>query len=106
MEPDMNPAKDAQAIGRCLRIGQKKKVYVTRLITKQSVEERILSLMKDRRNTEQKDNGNLGQKTKLTEEDYEYLFGFGQESDDEESDEGETEEDCDDNDDDESEDEI
>ena len=39
---DWNPTMDAQATDRAHRIGQTKKVYVYRLVTKNSVEERIL----------------------------------------------------------------
>jgi DNA helicase INO80 len=39
---DWNPTMDSQATDRAHRIGQKKKVNVYRLVTKSSVEERIL----------------------------------------------------------------
>ena len=39
---DWNPTMDAQATDRAHRIGQKKTVHVYRLVTKSSVEERIL----------------------------------------------------------------
>ena len=39
---DWNPTMDAQATDRVHRIGQKKKVLVYRLVTKGTVEERIL----------------------------------------------------------------
>lgn len=39
---DWNPTMDSQATDRAHRIGQKKKVHVYRLVTKNSVEERIL----------------------------------------------------------------
>lgn len=39
---DWNPTMDSQATDRAHRIGQKKTVHVYRLVTKSSVEERIL----------------------------------------------------------------
>lgn len=39
---DWNPTMDSQATDRAHRIGQKKKVHVYRLVTKNTVEERIL----------------------------------------------------------------
>lgn len=39
---DLNPANDAQAIDRAYRIGQKKDVTVYRLVSKGTIEERIL----------------------------------------------------------------
>jgi SNF2 family DNA or RNA helicase len=41
MEPQYNPQKDQQAIDRVHRIGQKRKVIVTRLIIEGSIEERV-----------------------------------------------------------------
>ena len=43
-EHDWNPMKDLQAMDRAHRIGQKKVVNVYRLITKGTIEERILGL--------------------------------------------------------------
>mmetsp|Transcript_13981 Transcript_13981/g.35158 ORF Transcript_13981/g.35158 Transcript_13981/m.35158 type:complete len:510 (-) Transcript_13981:943-2472(-) len=39
-DPSWNPAEDAQAVDRCYRLGQKKKVQVYRLITAGTVEEK------------------------------------------------------------------
>ena len=44
MEPALNPALEAQAIGRVHRLGQKHKVEVLRLIMTESVETRMLKL--------------------------------------------------------------
>lgn len=44
MEPALNPALEAQAIGRVHRLGQKHKVEVLRLIMSDSVETRMLKL--------------------------------------------------------------
>jgi SWI/SNF-related matrix-associated actin-dependent regulator of chromatin subfamily A member 5 len=41
-DSDWNPQVDLQAMDRAHRIGQKKKVYVYRLITKSTIEEKIL----------------------------------------------------------------
>jgi len=41
-DSDWNPQVDLQAMDRAHRIGQKKKVYVYRLISMQTVEEKII----------------------------------------------------------------
>lgn len=46
MEHDWNPMKDLQAMDRAHRIGQKKVVNVYRLITRKSLEEKIMGLQK------------------------------------------------------------
>lgn len=46
VEHDWNPTKDLQAMDRAHRIGQKKVVNVYRLITKDTLEEKIMSLQK------------------------------------------------------------
>ena len=46
MEHDWNPQMDLQAMDRAHRIGQKKTVNVYRLITKDTVEEKIMSLQR------------------------------------------------------------
>lgn len=45
-EHDWNPMKDRQAMDRAHRIGQKKVVNVYRLITRGTLEEKIMSLQK------------------------------------------------------------
>ena len=45
MEPALNPALVAQAVGRVHRIGQTKKVQIVRLIMKDSIEERMETLV-------------------------------------------------------------
>jgi len=45
MEPFLNPALEAQAIGRVHRLGQKRPVEVTRLVMKDSVESRIVQMI-------------------------------------------------------------
>jgi len=44
IDPWWNPAVESQAIDRCYRIGQDKKVMAYRMICKDSIEEKILSL--------------------------------------------------------------
>ena len=74
LDPRYNPSLDNQAIGRCLRIGQNKTVYVTRLIIKQTIEQKILSLMQDKNKNKDKNIINLKQKAKLNENDYDMIF--------------------------------
>ncbi len=49
-DPWWNPSTENQAIDRSHRIGQKKSVNVYRLITKNSIEEQILNLQKEKKN--------------------------------------------------------
>jgi SNF2 family DNA or RNA helicase len=44
LDPWWNPAVEAQAVDRAHRIGQKKKVFTYKFITRNSVEEKILEL--------------------------------------------------------------
>lgn len=44
MDPWWNPAVENQAIDRCYRIGQEKKVFAYRMICKNTVEEKIMNL--------------------------------------------------------------
>jgi chromodomain-helicase-DNA-binding protein 4 len=46
MDPDFNPHQDIQALSRAHRIGQKKKVLVFHLMTRDSAEERIMQIGK------------------------------------------------------------
>lgn len=46
LDPWWNPAVEAQAVDRAHRIGQKKKVFTYRFITKNTVEEKIMHLQK------------------------------------------------------------
>jgi len=50
MEPAMNPALEAQAIGRVHRLGQRKKIQVIKLFMKDSVEVRLRGLLKKKYN--------------------------------------------------------
>ncbi len=49
VDPWWNPAVESQAIDRIHRIGQEKKVFAYRLITKGSIEEKILKLQQSKR---------------------------------------------------------
>lgn len=51
VEHDWNPMKDLQAMDRAHRIGQKKVVNVYRLITRKSMEEKIMGLQRFKLNT-------------------------------------------------------
>ena len=44
MDPDFNPHQDIQALSRAHRIGQKKKVLVFQLMTRDSAEEKIIQI--------------------------------------------------------------
>ena len=44
LDPWWNPAVEAQAIDRAHRIGQSKRVFAYRLITRETVEEKVLAL--------------------------------------------------------------
>jgi SNF2 family DNA or RNA helicase len=44
VDPWWNPAVEEQAIDRCYRIGQDKKVFAYRMICKNTIEEKIIQL--------------------------------------------------------------
>jgi len=75
VDPWWNPAVEAQAIDRIHRIGQKKKVFAYRLITKGSIEEKILKLQDSKRaitkNIMATDDSLLKQ---MSKEDLQFLF--------------------------------
>ena len=50
LEPSLNPALEAQAIGRVHRMGQKRVVKIFKLVMKGSVEEQILKVVEDKQN--------------------------------------------------------
>lgn len=85
MEPSFNPAVEAQAIGRVHRLGQKRKVEVIRLVMKNSVEIRILKMLKKKYGNSEADNGATAQalvgsiqfdKTKVLSEEFDILYGL------------------------------
>ena len=49
MDPWWNPAVEAQAVDRAHRIGQERPVFAYRLICRDTVEEKILELQKQKR---------------------------------------------------------
>ena len=75
-DPWWNPAVENQAIDRTHRIGQTKKVFVYKLIMKDSIEEKVLHLQKNKKelfdDILEESSGSL---KKLTQKDLEYLFG-------------------------------
>jgi len=44
MEPNYNPAAEAQAVERVHRLGQTREVFIKRFIMKDSIEEKVLKL--------------------------------------------------------------
>jgi SNF2 family DNA or RNA helicase len=75
-DPWWNKAVEQQAIDRTHRIGQTKKVFAYRMLCRNSVEERILTLQQRKaRLTEELVDGNDGGFVQgLTEDDIAYLF--------------------------------
>ena len=58
MEPPFNPSLYRQAINRVYRLGQKKKVHCHTLIMKNSIEERIWNINKDKQKEDDNNNDN------------------------------------------------
>lgn len=50
MEPQFNPAAEAQAVDRVHRLGQTREVFITRFIMQDSFEERMLALQRQKEN--------------------------------------------------------
>ncbi|XP_077394332.1 helicase-like transcription factor isoform X3 [Festucalex cinctus] len=50
MDPAWNPATEEQCIARCHRLGQKRNVFVTKFIVKNSVEEKMVKIQKQKQN--------------------------------------------------------
>jgi SNF2 family DNA or RNA helicase len=70
MEPCFNPALERQAIGRVHRLGQKRNVEITRFIMDNSVESRIVEMLKIKYgNGEAKKGEGNGEGSKDEEED-------------------------------------
>jgi len=75
LDPWWNPAVEAQAIDRTHRIGQSKKVFAYRLICKNTVEEKILEIQKQK--THLADSiieANSGFLKTMTQQDLEFLL--------------------------------
>ncbi|XP_040915954.1 helicase-like transcription factor isoform X2 [Toxotes jaculatrix] len=54
MDPAWNPATEEQCIDRCHRLGQKRKVFVTKFIVKNSVEENMVRIQKQKQDLMEK----------------------------------------------------
>lgn len=78
-EPFWNPYVEDQAIDRAHRIGQHKEVFVHRLITKDSMESRVLEVQTKKRNLIDiaMDPTQTAAITKLGRDEIAYLFGVG-----------------------------
>ncbi|MCH8533729.1 MAG: SNF2 family helicase [Flavobacteriaceae bacterium] len=75
IDPWWNPAVESQAIDRCYRIGQDKKVMAYRMICKDSIEEKIISLQ-DKKKTVASDVIRIDQdKKSFNKKDIEHFFG-------------------------------
>jgi superfamily II DNA or RNA helicase len=69
VDPWWNPAAEDQAADRAHRIGQERPVMVYRLVTRDTVEERILALQESKRSLADAALGEADQATSLTRED-------------------------------------
>lgn len=67
LDPWWNPAVESQAVDRVHRIGQRKRVFVYRMITQGTIEERIQHLKKEKRELFENTLGNLGSASDLKE---------------------------------------
>lgn len=54
MDPAWNPATEEQCIDRCHRLGQKRKVFVTKFIVKDSVEENMVKIQRQKQDLVEK----------------------------------------------------
>ncbi|XP_056915480.1 helicase-like transcription factor isoform X2 [Takifugu flavidus] len=75
MDPAWNPATEEQCIDRCHRLGQTRKVTVTKFIVKHSVEERMVEIQRKKQDLMEKAFGSTGgdRKTSRIEEIKELL---------------------------------
>jgi non-specific serine/threonine protein kinase len=75
VDPWWNPAVEQQAIDRTHRIGQTKNIFAYRMICKDTVEEKIMTL-KEKKNSLVKDivSDDSNMVKQLTREDVNYLF--------------------------------
>lgn len=67
LDPWWNPAVESQAVDRVHRIGQRKRVFVYRMITQGTIEERIQHLKAEKRELFESTLGNLGSASDLRE---------------------------------------
>jgi SNF2 family DNA or RNA helicase len=76
LDPWWNPAVESQAIDRTHRIGQTRRVFATRLIARDTVEEKVLQLQERKRDlAEAIIRSDEGPVSSLTREDLELLLG-------------------------------
>ncbi|MGZ8153076.1 MAG: hypothetical protein ACXW0Q_10305, partial [Methylovulum sp.] len=75
-DPWWNPATESQATDRSYRIGQDKPVFVYKLITENTVEEKILAMQERKRNLAESiyQDGDKEDALKLTADDLTALF--------------------------------
>lgn len=78
-DSDWNPQVDLQAMDRAHRIGQKRKVYVYRLITRSTVEEKIIERQAVRLKLDQMviQTGKVASQKSLSKEEYEKILIHG-----------------------------
>lgn len=75
LDPWWNPASENQAIDRCYRMGQSKKVFAYRMICKDTVEEKIMEMQQSKKKLSDDVVGsNEGTSKKLDESDIRALF--------------------------------
>ena len=75
LDPWWNPAVERQAVDRAHRIGQDKNVFVYKMITKDSIEERVLALQEKKKKLFDQVLDQKGQfSSSITEEDIRQLF--------------------------------
>ena len=67
LDPWWNPAVESQAVDRVHRIGQDRRVFVYRMITQGTIEERIQHLKKEKRELFENTLGHLGSAKDLAE---------------------------------------
>lgn len=92
LEPCLNPALEMQAIGRVYRLGQKRKVEVTRFVVNNTIETKIVETVAIKHGRVQQADSNIAAKSDdiigdqavgyvnsdkaaLVEEEYDWLFG-------------------------------
>ncbi|MBP5670926.1 MAG: DEAD/DEAH box helicase family protein [Victivallales bacterium] len=77
LDPWWNPATEAQAIDRAYRIGQTSHVFAYKVITKDTIEEKVLLMQQSKRNLANSilDHENSGQPPKFTLDDLNFLLG-------------------------------
>ena len=76
LDPWWNPATEAQAIDRAYRIGQTSHVFACKVITKDTIEEKVLQMQQNKRKLAASilDHENNGKPPKFTLEDLDFLL--------------------------------